>query len=203
VDFYLIHFDPLRNSLLAQNPPRRCYICKKEIFLRLKKLAKKLGLNQVVEASNLSDLKDYRPGMKALRELKIQSPLIEAGFSKEEIRKASKAFGLKTWNLASSACLATRFPFGEKLTRKKLNQVAQAEAFLAQLGFKTFRVRYHREVARIELEQKEMKKLLANPALREAICENFQKLGFIFTALDLAGFKSGSMNLLLESVKEE
>ncbi len=203
VDFYLVRFDPFKNPLLVQNPPQRCYICKKEVFSRLKKLAEKLNLAQVVEATNLSDQKDYRPGKKALSELKILSPLLQAGFTKEEIRTASKALGLKTWNLASSACLATRFPYGEKLTRKKLKQVAKAEELLRELKFEIFRVRYHKEIARIELDEKGMKKIVSQPELRKIITENLRKLGFIYITLDLAGFKSGSMNLLLESVKEE
>ena len=198
VELIILNSNPLREKKLVQNPPNRCYYCKKEEFKALKNLAKKLGLKEVLEASNLDDLKDYRPGRKALRELGIKSPLVEAGFSKEEIRTASKFLGLESWSLPSNACLASRFPYGEKLTKKKLQQVAEAEEYLYQLGFRIFRVRYHQEIARVELGERELKKLLSQPELREKIAEKFSKLGFTYTCLDLLGYQSGSLNKMLK-----
>jgi len=178
----------------CKNPENRCYFCKRELFTRLKALAEQHGLKSVIEAGNLDDLSDYRPGRKALEELDIRSPLLAAGFSKAEIREASKKSGLETFAKPSLACLASRFPYGERITREKLARVEAAEELLFQLGFKVYRVRYHREVARIELDRQGMELLLADENLRRRIYSEFQLLGFSFTALDLLGYRMGSMN---------
>jgi len=179
----------------CSNPENRCYYCKRELFAKLKTIADQRGLKFVIEASNLDDLSDYRPGRKALAELGIKSPLIEAQLSKAEIREASKRLGLKTFAKPSFACLASRFPYGERITREKLAVVEAAEEFLHQLGFKIYRVRYHREVARIELDREGIQRLLADQGLRERIYAEFHSLGFPFTALDLKGYRPGAMNL--------
>lgn len=195
----LIEFESkeLESEQFCQNPENRCYYCKQELFQKLKKIAQDNNLQWVVEASNNDDLSDYRPGRKAIAELGIRSPLLEVGFSKAEIREASKRIGLPTWDKPSFACLASRFPYGERITPEKLSQVENAEAFLRSLGFKVMRVRHHNELARIELDQDGIHRLLSEPQLRQKIYEEFRKLGFLYTSLDILGYRTGSMNLTL------
>ena len=188
----------LEQEQFRQNPENRCYYCKRELFRKLGKIAGQNHLRWIVEASNLDDLSDYRPGRKAIEELEIRSPLLEIGFTKSEIREASKRIGLKTWDKPSFACLASRFPYGEPITPEKLAQVEKAEEYLRTQGFKVIRVRHHRQVARIELDQPGMEKLLSSPELRQTICQEFRKLGFLYASLDLLGYRSGSMNLALD-----
>lgn len=176
-----------------QNPPDRCYICKKAIFTRLWETAKARHMNMIVEGSNMDDLGDYRPGKRAIQELGVRSPLQEAGLYKEEIRELSKDMNLPTWNKPSFACLASRFVYGETITEEKLHMVDQAEQFLMDLGFHQFRVRIHGTMARIEVPEEEILKIADNE-IRTKITEKFRTLGFSYVTLDLQGFRSGSMN---------
>lgn len=178
------------------NPPDRCYLCKKEIFSGALQRAAELGLAQVVDGSNLDDLDEYRPGRRALDELQVRSPLLEADLTKAEIRLLSRNLGLPTWDRQSLACLASRFPYGTTITVEKLQQVASCEMFLRTAGFATFRVRSHGDSARIEVTVDEIARLAASP-LRESVVEHFKAAGFHYVCVDLQGFRSGSMDELI------
>lgn len=193
IEHVLINSEELDLPGFADNPPNRCYLCKKELFGKIKKLAASRGLTTVMEASNIDDQSDYRPGLKALTELEIFSPLREAGLTKSAIRALSKEAKLKTWDRPSFACLASRFPYGETLTPDKLRRVDEAERFLLERGFGQVRVRCHDRIARIEVDDEGMG-LLADKDLRLLIYERFNFLGFSYTALDLRGYRSGSLN---------
>jgi uncharacterized protein len=182
----------LKESNLGRNPVDRCYICKKTILKNLKKIAKKEGMNQVVEGSIVEDTENYRPGKKAIKQLKIESPLLEAALTKEEIRKLSRKLALPSWNKTSFTCLATRFPYETRLTKKNLKKVATAEDFLANKTFKHFRVRSHGNIARIEVPEKDFDKLLSH---RKSIINEFKEIGFDYVTLDIEGYRSGSMDI--------
>ena len=176
------------------NRPDRCYICKKALFTKLIETAEREGCAFVAEGSNMDDLGDYRPGLRAISELGVLSPLREAGLYKAEIREISRELGLPTWKKQSFACLATRFMYGEHITDEKLERVDRAEQLLMDLGFGQLRVRIHGEdgkLARIEIMPEEFEKLLA---CREEIVREFKKFGFEYTAMELAGYRMGSMN---------
>jgi uncharacterized protein len=177
----------------AANPVNRCYLCKKELFARIKELAVKQQLRYVAEGSNVDDDGDYRPGLQAVAELGVVSPLRAAGFNKAEIRELSRRMGLPTWDKPSFACLASRFPYGETITREKLAMVDQAEQFLLDRGFTQVRVRHHGTIARIEVLPEELTKLL-EPELRRELYQTFQKIGFQYATVDLQGYRTGSMN---------
>ena len=166
--------------------------------MRRSKLAAELGLKEVADGSNLDDLGDYRPGRRALAEMGIKSPLVEAGLTKAEIREASRALGLPTWNRQPLACLASRFPYGTEITRQRLQQVEECETFLRDEGFTTFRVRYHGDLARIEVSAAELERLTCSP-LRQKVAARFRAAGFIYVTADLDGFRSGSMNEALQN----
>jgi len=183
----------------TRNPPDRCYFCKRELFSLLKSIAKQEGCKSVVEASNRDDEKDFRPGLKALKELGIRSPLREAGFSKKEIRQLSKKLDLPTFDKPSLACLASRFPYGQPIDREKLRMVEQAEEYLHTLNFKQCRVRYHSSIARIEVEPEDIDRF-QNHKVREMVIKEFKKLGFTYITLDLEGYRSGSMNEVLVKI---
>lgn len=183
----------------CENPSNRCYLCKKEIFSAFCKAAEENGLACVAEGSNMDDIGDYRPGMVAIEELGIRSPLREAGLYKEEIRELSRYFGLPTWNKPSYACLASRFVYGEPITREKLIMVDQAEQFLLDLGLRQMRVRMHGRLARIETHPDEMEKLFQ---MREIITGEFCKYGFSYITMDLQGYRTGSMNEVLNKSED-
>ena len=180
-----------------RNTPRRCYYCKKELFSGLKSIALDKGCRWVVEASNRDDEKDFRPGLRALKELGIRSPLREAGFSKREIRQLSKKLGLSTFDKPAAACLASRIPYGEPIDREKLRVVEQAEEYLHSLTFAQCRVRHHGAIARIEVEPGEVYRLLRHRRIRDAVVARFKKLGFTYITVDVEGYRSGSMNEVL------
>ena len=195
-----VDFDELAVPVFAENPPDRCYICKKTLFTKLLEIAAK---EQAVlcEGSNMDDLGDYRPGLRALRELSVRSPLQEAGLTKSEIRLLSQKFGLPTWAKPASACLASRFAYGETITAAKMQAVDAAEQLLFELGFTQFRVRVHGEekrglLARIEVLPEDLGKAL-QPECRQAIITKFKSLGFAYVTLDLLGYRMGSMNEVL------
>ena len=177
-----------------QNPTNRCYLCKKELFSKILEIARAEGLSAVVEGSNMDDLGDYRPGLQAVRELGIRSPLREVGLTKEEIRALSRRMGLPTWNKPSFACLASRFPYGEEITEERLGRVERAEQFLMDLGFGQVRVRSHGDLARIELCATDIPKAVEQ---REKIYATLNEFGFSYVALDLQGYRTGSMNEVL------
>lgn len=184
--------DELKIPEFEKNPPNRCYLCKKNIFAEIKKIAAENKIFHVAEGSNMDDVGDYRPGLKAIAELEIKSPLREAELYKKEIRELSKKLNLSTFDKPSFACLASRFVYGEKITAEKLLQVERAEEFLREKNFKQFRVRIHGNLARIEILPNEFEKIFP---IREDIVENFKNFGFDYISLDLQGYRTGSMNI--------
>ncbi len=197
VKHLVIKTDELFNQKFVENSVDRCYWCKRELFSKLIALAKKYKLNYVLDGSNYDDRKDFRPGMKAARELGVRSPLEEAGLDKNEIRSLSERLGLSTWNKPSLACLASRFPYGMKITKENLAKVDKAEAFLRKLGITQVRVRHHEQIARIEVLKNEMSKLLKEDA-RDKIVTKFKELGYTYVTVDLEGYRTGSMNEALK-----
>lgn len=177
----------------AANPKDRCYHCKRELFQLCAARAAELGYRFIADGSNTDDLHDYRPGRKALAELEIRSPLLEAGLAKGEIRLLSRELGLPTWDKQAYACLASRFPYGVEITPERLAQVERCEEFLKGAGFTTYRVRYHGETARIETSEGELARFL-EPAFRHSLVAFFRQAGFTYVALDLQGYRTGSMN---------
>ncbi|MGM0652199.1 MAG: ATP-dependent sacrificial sulfur transferase LarE [Bacillota bacterium] len=193
VEHKVIDIDPCSEPQFTANPPERCYICKRILFGPLIKLAEDEGFKVVLEGSNADDLDDYRPGLRAVKELGVRSPLLEAGLSKAEIRFLSRQRNLSTWDKPSAACLASRIPYGEKITGVKLKQVAAAEDFLRSLGLEgNLRVRRHGSLARIEVDENAFSTVTARHG---EIRQKLKELGFIYVTLDLCGFRSGSLNL--------
>lgn len=184
----LLGSDELRDKRFTANNPDRCYICKKLLMSRLKTTAARKGLKTVIEGSNADDLKAYRPGLKALKELKVKSPLAEAGLTKREIRTLAKQKGISIWNAPANACLATRIPYGTAITPKILKQIERAEQALHQMGFSQCRVRHHGELARVEIPPAEFDKAIQ---LKNKIIDFLRRAGYKFIALDLAGYQSG------------
>lgn len=183
---------------VAENPKDRCYLCKRALFTRMQGIAASEGFACLCEGSNLDDLGDYRPGLRAIAELGVRSPLREAGLSKAEIRKLSKRRGLSTWKKPSFACLASRFVYGEALTEAALRRTEAAEALLADLGFSQYRVRVHGDLARIEVLPEELSLLMEEP-VRSQVHRALKDLGFAYVSADLGGYRTGSMNQLLKS----
>jgi uncharacterized protein len=180
-----------------ENPVNRCYLCKHELFSKMKEIAGKNGFKAVVEGSNMDDLGDYRPGLTAIQELDIKSPLRHAELAKDEIRQLSKELGLPTWEKQSFACLSSRFPYGESITPEKLKMVDEAEQLLLDLGFRQVRVRHHETLARIEITEDQFSKIMKKD-VRDRISARFKEIGFTYVSLDIAGYKTGSMNETLK-----
>ncbi len=196
VEFHFIPVDILKVPHFADNPPDRCYYCKKEVFSTLQSRAEGLGTDIIVDGTNADDITgDYRPGLQALKELKVQSPWADFGVTKDEIRQVARNLGLNFAETPSAACLASRIPYGEPISMKILEKVEKAEQFLrATFALKQVRVRVHGDVlARIEVPLPDISKL-STPDASSSIVHKFQELGFTFTTLDLAGFRSGSLN---------
>lgn len=177
----------------ADNTEKRCYYCKSELFKIARDKAREMGFACVADGSNSDDLGDYRPGHAAADELGVRSPLQEAGLTKQEIRILSKELGLPTWNKPSFACLSSRFPYGTRITEERLDKVGNGEDILRALGFRQFRVRYHGDTARIEVDAGEIPMFL-DESLRGRIVEGFKEIGFVYVTLDLQGYRTGSMN---------
>ena len=189
----MVPVDVMSIEGFRNNPPERCYLCKRELFSRLIGAARAEGFETVAEGSNVDDLSDYRPGLKAIAELGVLSPLREAGLTKQEIREWSKELGLPTWRKQSFACLATRFVYGEPITADKLKMVDKAEQWLLDRGFRQVRVRIHGDMARIEVNPEDFARIV-EPETASELHEYFTKLGFSYTSLDLGGYRMGSMN---------
>lgn len=189
-------FDPFTVPGFSDNPKDRCYICKKAIFSNFVRTAADEGFEIIAEGSNLDDDGDYRPGHKAIAELGIKSPLRNAMLTKSDIRALSKELGLPTWDKSSFACLASRIPYGDKITAENLAMIEKAEAFLKNEGFKQYRVRLHGTLARIELLPEDMDRFM-EPALREKANKELRGLGFSYVTMDIMGYRTGSLNEIL------
>jgi uncharacterized protein len=192
-----IETQELSNPKFVKNPKERCYWCKKELFADLLKIAAENALHYVLDGTNFDDVGDFCPGMKAAHELGIRSPLKEAQLTKDEIRHFSKELGLPTWDKPSFACLASRFPYGTKITRENLNKIDKAERFLKKSGITQVRVRHHDNIAKIEMLEEDILKL-SEEQLRKQVVAYFRQLGYIYVALDLEGYRTGSMNEMLK-----
>ncbi|MFC1823573.1 ATP-dependent sacrificial sulfur transferase LarE [Thermodesulfobacteriota bacterium] len=177
----------------SDNPPNRCFLCKQELFSKIKDLADQEGIQSVFDGSNADDPDDFRPGRMAARRLGVRSPLEEAGLTKQEIRSLSRKLNLPTWDKPSFACLSSRFPYHTKITRPSLQQVEMAESFLWDLGMRIFRVRHHDTIARLELGEKEME-LLQEGDLKDQVVQHLKELGYQYVTLDMEGYRTGSMN---------
>lgn len=198
----VIATNELASPRFRSNSPSRCYYCKVGLFTRLKEIAAEKGYNVVIEGSNLDDTSDFRPGLKASRELKVLSPLIDVGITKNDVRYLSRKVGLSTWDLPSSACLASRFPYHTTLTKEKLKTVEQGEDFLRELGFQQVRMRHHGDLARIEVLSSEISRFLDSHVLEKAV-KKIKSLGYKYVTLDLQGYRTGSMNEVLKTSAKE
>lgn len=183
---------PLLNSI-RNNPPERCYLCKKELFGELIQIAQKEAIAHVLDGSNLDDLDDHRPGRKAVKELGIRSPLLDAGLTKQDIRDLSMAHDLPTWNKPAGACLLTRLPHGTTVDERELERIDKGEDFLKSLGFSSVRLRSHGDLARIEVPERSVASCVS-PAFRRRIDRHLRELGYRHVAVDIAGYRMGSLN---------
>jgi uncharacterized protein len=183
----------LTNSSFTQNPVNRCFFCKDELYRICREQAARLGIAIIVDGTNLDDLRDHRPGLKAAIEWGVRHPLVEAAMTKEDIRRYSRELDLPTWDKPSSPCLSSRFPYGTEINLERLNKVAASERFMKELGFREFRVRYHGDLARIEVAQSEFPRWFEK-ATRDAVVQKFKEIGFQYISLDLQGYRTGSLN---------
>jgi pyridinium-3,5-biscarboxylic acid mononucleotide sulfurtransferase len=200
--FRIIESNEMDNPDFVANPPERCYYCKRELFSELKPIALAEGLKWVADGTNADDLSDYRPGRKASAEAGIRSPLLEVGLTKAEIRQLSRAQGLPTWDRPASPCLASRIPYGIPVTAETLNKIAQGEKYLHSLGLRQVRLRHHGDIARIELDQPDMAKIIKTD-IRQGVIEHFKALGYKYVTLDLTGYRTGSLNEVLGIANQE
>jgi uncharacterized protein len=198
----VVRTDELANPEYANNGASRCFFCKEELFTHLAPIAEREGCRALVYGANVDDLGDHRPGMQSAKQRGVRAPMIDAGLTKQEIRELSRALGLPTWDKPSFACLSSRFQYGDRITADKLRRIDAAEAFMKSLGFRQFRVRHHDRLARLEIARDEMPRLWAD-GRHDAIVARFRELGYVYVAVDLAGFQSGSANLLLKLGKPQ
>ena len=196
----IIQTNELSNPEYLDNGPNRCYFCKQELYSQLIPIAKSEGINWVASGTNVDDLGDYRPGIEAGKNYNIRNPLVEAKLTKEEIRILSKEIGLPTWDKPAQPCLSSRIPYGIPVSVKTLQQIDKAEDVLKQFGLKTFRVRHHKNIARIEIQPKDMYLILEGNN-RTKIVDGIKDAGYAHVTLDLSGFKSGSLNDYIETAK--
>ncbi len=198
----VVHSTEFSDPEFVKNPKNRCYICKKIRFTALVDLAKQEGYHWVVDGGNIDDLGDFRPGMKALEEMAdaVRSPMIEAGITKADIRALSRELGLRTWDKQSAACLASRIPYGVELTPQRLSMIDKAEQYIAPYIKGSLRVRYHGDVARIEVGEEEIPAILAH---RKDIVQALRQCGFTYVSLDLGGYEMGSLNEVIETGEED
>ena len=197
VEHIIVESDELAIKGFRQNPKNRCYLCKRELFGKILRIAEQRGIPYVAEGSNMDDNGDYRPGLVAVEELQIKSPLREAELTKAEIRLLSKEMGLPTWDKQSFACLSSRFVYGEEITKEKLSMVDRAEQRLLDLGFHQVRVRIHGKIARIEIMPSEFEKII-QPQIAQHLNQYLHEQGFLYVTLDLGGYQMGSMNKTLD-----
>jgi pyridinium-3,5-biscarboxylic acid mononucleotide sulfurtransferase len=202
--YRIVNTEETDNLKFKENPPDRCYFCKTELFGKLNVIAQEEGIRWVADGTIVDDLGDFRPGMRAKSEQCVRSPLLEAGFTKADVRMLSRELGIPTWDKPSFACLSSRFPYGHGITKENLMKVDAAETFMRDLGFRFFRVRHHDDkTARLEIGPQEFGRLFDN-SLRERIVHHFKTLGFMYVTLDLQGYRTGSMNeVLTEEQKKE
>jgi len=196
VKYQIIKTDEFSDEHFLSNPTERCYYCKKELFSKLRDIAKKEGIRYVADGSNVSDLSDYRPGNNASKEFGIKSPLREAGLTKEDIRQLSRELKLPTWNKPSLACLASRIPYGTRITKEILKKIEKGEKYLRSLGLKQVRVRHHGNLARIEVDKCDIASLVDN-GTADKIDKKFKSLGYNYVTIDVAGYRTGSLNEVL------
>jgi len=194
----LVTTHELENPHFRVNQPDRCYHCKTELFSVLRRVADEEGIAHIADGSHLDDQSDYRPGMRARQEWGVRSPLMEAGFTKSDIRALAQALGLPIWDKPSFACLSSRFPYGTGITRDLLSKVDRAERYLRQLGFRQVRVRHHDTILRIEVEPADFEKVLAHAP---AIVAHMKSLGYLYVAMDLEGYRTGKMNDAMKPIQ--
>jgi uncharacterized protein len=188
-----VTYSELEIKNYAENTPNRCYFCKHELFSRLQDVARERGITALIDGTNADDVGDWRPGMKAAQELEVVSPLREAGITKAQVRDISRALGLPNWDKPSAPCLSSRVAYGIKIDKKKLDQVAEGEKFLRQNGFRLVRVRHHEQIARVEVGEDEIARLM-EPEMRRRVAARLMELGFRFVTVDMLGYRTGSLN---------
>ena len=193
IEHVIVDSEELDIEGFSHNPINRCYLCKNELFTKIKEIAEQRGIKNILEGSNADDTGDFRPGLMAVSEQGILSPLRQAGLRKEDIRTLSHELGLPTWNKQSFACLSSRFPYGESITPENLDMVDKAEQFLIDSGFHQVRVRIHKDLARIETDEAGFT-MMANRELRDAVFDKLREIGFVYVSLDIKGYRTGSMN---------
>ena len=189
----VIDTEELEDPRYLANNSRRCFFCKTELYTKLKGIAAAEDLDEIANGSNVDDLNDYRPGLDAARQFGVRSPLVEAGMTKDDIRSFARDLGLRTWDKPAQSCLSSRVPYGSEISIEALNQIAQAEDSLRNMGFRRVRVRHHGKVARIEIPVEDIQRM-AEPHVRREVNERLKASGYVYVALDLTGFRSGSMN---------
>lgn len=195
----IISVDELKEAGIENNPVERCYLCKRYLFQKMKDKAESLGVKIILDGTNEDDLHMFRPGLKALKELEIKSPLAESDFSKTDVRKLAEEYGLSVSKKPSTPCLATRFPYGSRLSYEEMKKVEKGEDFLKNLGLYNVRLRIHNDIARIEVDKEDIVKIVV---YKEAIISYLKELGYRYITLDLEGFRSGSMDYFLENKRE-
>ncbi len=198
VGHIVIRTDEFTLNDYVDNPTDRCYFCKREIFTQISAIASQHGLHCVADGSNVDDRGDYRPGMRALQELGVVCPLSEAGLGKQEIRILSRQMGLPTWDKPALACLSSRIPYGQKITREKIASIEKAEMFLQDLGFRQVRVRHHGDIARIEVSEAEMLRFFDAGVMDKTVAA-LNQYGFSYVTLDLRGYRTGSLNEVIKA----
>ena len=199
--FKMIQSSEMENPDFVANTPSRCYYCRMDLFKELSPLAKAENLKWIADGTIQDDLGDYRPGRQAAQECGIRSPLLEAGFSKDDVRQLSKKMGLPTWNKPASPCLASRIPYGTPVSQPVLSQIGEGEKYLHSLGLTQLRLRHHGDIARIEVDEKEMP-LVMNAKVRADIVDKLKSLGYKYVTLDMVGYRTGSLNEVLDQNKE-
>lgn len=196
IEHVIVRVDQLDEKDFISNPPDRCYMCKLGDLKEVRRIADERGLKEVADGTNAEDSRDYRPGLRAKEEMRVRSPLAECGLGKADVRAISKRLKLPTAEKSSSPCLASRIPYGERITPEKLRKIERAEDYLRRKGFEQVRVRLHGDVARIEVSQKDLPRL-AGPGTRALVARQLKRIGFAYVTLDLEGYRTGSLNEVL------